>query len=68
MVHLSVVTKDKDAFSPIVEGIENFKFELQDEADGVASVYGSHYAAMDLPRHEMPEKEMPSQVAYRLIK
>jgi glutamate decarboxylase len=68
MVLLSSVTETQDALSPIVEGIENFKFELQDEPDAVASVYGSHYAAMDLPKYEMPEKEMPKEVAYRLIK
>lgn len=32
------------------------------------SVYGSRFAAMDLPRHHMPENEMPKDVAYRMIK
>jgi glutamate decarboxylase len=40
-----------------------------DEADDyTATVYGSRYATEDLPRHEMPEKEMPAQIAYRMIK
>jgi glutamate decarboxylase len=32
------------------------------------SVYGSKFAAEDLPKHEMPENEMPKEVAYRMIK
>ena len=32
------------------------------------SVYGSRFAGMDLPRHHMPEGEMPREVAYRMIK
>ena len=32
------------------------------------SVYGSRFAAEDLPKDEMPEGEMPKEVAYRLIK
>ncbi|GIJ90575.1 hypothetical protein Asppvi_009533 [Aspergillus pseudoviridinutans] len=31
-------------------------------------VYGTHFAAQDLPHHEMAEREMPASVAYRLIK
>ncbi|SPO03311.1 probable glutamate decarboxylase [Cephalotrichum gorgonifer] len=38
------------------------------EEDYTTSVYGSRFAAVDLPRHEMPETEMPKEVAYRLIK
>jgi hypothetical protein len=38
-------------------------------ADGfTTSVYGSRFAAQALPKHEMPEGEMPCEVAYRLIK
>ena len=33
-----------------------------------ATVYGSKYAGEDLPRHEMPEREMPAAVAHRMIK
>lgn len=32
------------------------------------SVYGSRYAAQTLPKDEMPEGEMPRDVAYRMIK
>lgn len=40
-----------------------------DEDDSfTTTVYGSRFAAEDLPTHEMPEKEMPKEVAYRMIK
>lgn len=32
------------------------------------SVYGSRFAGENLPKVEMPETEMPREVAYRLIK
>lgn len=32
------------------------------------TVYASRFAAQDLPKHEMPEGEMPREVAYRMIK
>ncbi|KAI9300614.1 glutamate decarboxylase [Cunninghamella echinulata] len=32
------------------------------------TVYGSRWVSEDIPRFEMPEDEMPSDVAYRLIK
>jgi glutamate decarboxylase len=32
------------------------------------TVYGSRFAACDLPKTEMPELEMPKEVAFRLIK
>ncbi|KAI8061665.1 glutamate decarboxylase [Gongronella butleri] len=32
------------------------------------TVYGSRWVAEDIPRYDMPENEMPSGVAYRLIK
>merc|ERR1711988_351214 len=42
--------------------------EVIEELDDVmGSVYGSRYAATDLPAHEMPEGQMPKDVAYRLI-
>ena len=68
MVFLNRAVTDKSVESPIVGGVEKFKFELQDENQLLASVYGSHYAALDLPKNEMPEREMPKEVAYRLIK
>ncbi|KAF4230388.1 hypothetical protein CNMCM6457_005964 [Aspergillus fumigatiaffinis] len=38
------------------------------EAEVTDYVYGTHFAAQDLPHHEMAEREMPAAVAYRLIK
>ena len=67
MVHLASVPSDKDVKSPLVSGMENIKLEPPDE-EVTASVYGSRYAAETLPLHEMPEKEMPKEVAYRMIK
>ncbi|GAA5815830.1 hypothetical protein MFLAVUS_009346 [Mucor flavus] len=32
------------------------------------TIYGSRWASQDIPRFELPEDEMPSNVAYRLIK
>ncbi|EON62326.1 glutamate decarboxylase [Coniosporium apollinis CBS 100218] len=69
MVHLAQVPTDKEKETPLVEGLEKAKFFEENEEDGVtASVYGSRFAAQDLPRIEMPEKEMPREVAYRMIK
>ena len=67
MVHLSSVASDEAAQKPLVEGLEKIKFET-DEDDQTVSVYGSRYAAQELPAHEMPEEQMPKEVAYRMIK
>lgn len=66
MVHLSSVACDKAAEQPLVEGMQNIKFEDTDEKS--VSVYGSRFAAQELPAHEMPEEEMPKEIAYRMIK
>lgn len=68
MVHLASVPNDKDINSPLVDGLEKVKLEQPDEDEVTASVYGSRFAADSLPLHEMPEKEMPREVAYRMIK
>lgn len=69
MVHLSAIT-DKSEVQKLCEDVKR-KVNLQlanDEDSFTTSVYGSRFAAQDLPRHEMPEKEMPKEVAYRMIK
>ena len=69
MVHLTSVPNDKAANAPLVKGMEKLKLEPNDEQDEVtASVYGSRFAAECLPMHEMPEKEMPKEIAYRMIR
>ncbi len=69
MVHLASVPNDKAANAPAVKGLENLKLDPNESEDEVtASVYGSRFAAECLPMHEMPEKEMPKEIAYRMIK
>ena len=48
--------------------IEDFDLGPISEDEFTATVYGSKFAAQDIPKHEMPEGEMPKEVAYRLIK
>ncbi|KAF2677667.1 glutamate decarboxylase [Lentithecium fluviatile CBS 122367] len=75
MVHLNRVATDaevkhtKDGVG-LVGSFGSFKIDGWDDEpdDFTATVYGSKYAAADLPRHEMPDREMPPQVAYRMIK
>ncbi len=64
MVHLSKVTKDAEA-----DNLSLKKLEINDAIHNeyTTSVYGSRFAAQDLPKLEMPEQEMPRDVAYRLI-
>ncbi|KAK4697647.1 glutamate decarboxylase, partial [Lecanoromycetidae sp. Uapishka_2] len=69
MVHLASVPNDKAANAPLVKGMEKLNVEPNDPEDEVtASVYGSRFAAECLPKHEMPEREMPKEIAYRMIK
>ncbi|KAI1110613.1 glutamate decarboxylase [Nemania sp. NC0429] len=69
MVHLSQIPQDKDAASTLPEAVKNIRLQLSNYDDTfTTSVYGSKFAAEDLPRHEMPESEMPKEVAYRMIK
>ena len=70
MVHLGKVPNDKDLQDTVASRIG--EIDLGDSTLGdnefTTSVYGSRFAAMDLPRHEMPEDEMPKEIAYRMIK
>ncbi|KAF1995648.1 glutamate decarboxylase [Amniculicola lignicola CBS 123094] len=71
MVHLNRVATDNE-ITEAKEVTKNFSSivieDFDDEDAFTATVYGSKYAAEDLPRHEMPEREMPKEVAYRMIK
>lgn len=65
MVHLNRVATEREIEeSKLVDGVEKIKLApLDDEPDDfTATVYGSKYAAEDLPRHCMPDREMPPQV------
>ncbi|KAI5458141.1 pyridoxal phosphate-dependent transferase [Mariannaea sp. PMI_226] len=73
MSHLSVV-KDKDSDACSVRSTSSRasrrpQMQLSNYQDEfTTSVYGSRFAGMDLPRHHMPENEMPRDIAYRMIK
>ena len=68
MVHLASVSTDADIKKNILPDINDLEIGVPDENEFTASVYGSKFAAQDIPKHEMPEGEMPREVAYRLIK
>lgn len=68
MVHLARVKTDRDLADGKLPEIENLELDIPGQDEFTASVYGSRFAAQDLPRHEMPENEMPREVAYRMIK
>ena len=68
MVHLGRVKTDKDLSEHLIPGLEDITLDSPGADEFTASVYGSRFAATDIPKHEMPEDEMPREVAYRLIK
>lgn len=68
MVHLGRVKTDKDLSERVLPGFEGIDLNAPGDDDFTASVYGSRFAATDIPKHEMPEEEMPKEIAYRLIK
>lgn len=69
MVHLTSIPKDHEINKPLVEGLEKLNMGASSDVDTfTTTVYGSRFAAEDLPKHEMPENEMPKEVAYRMIK
>ncbi|KAL2075379.1 hypothetical protein VTL71DRAFT_322 [Oculimacula yallundae] len=70
MVHLAAIPHDEKISQPLVQGLEKLSIAGNPNADDsyTTTVYGSRFAAEDLPKHEMPEGEMPKEVAYRMIK
>ncbi|KAI9483723.1 MAG: glutamate decarboxylase [Benjaminiella poitrasii] len=49
--------------------IKESKMNGEHHPDAVeTTIYGTRWASEDIPRFEMPEEEMPSTVAYRLVK
>lgn len=68
MVQLSTVPKDTEVAAPVVEGLKSIDLGGPGQDALCTAVYGSSYASQDLPQHEMPEKEMPKEVAYRMIR
>jgi glutamate decarboxylase len=69
MVHLASIAKDHEINLPLVDGMKKLDLGTRNIDDTfTTTVYGSRFAAEDLPKHEMPECEMPREVAYRMIK
>ncbi|EGO56717.1 glutamate decarboxylase [Neurospora tetrasperma FGSC 2508] len=73
MVHLTIIPKEdeiRDGLDiPLTGALKAVHLQLANDEDRfTTSVYGSKFAAADLPRHEMPDEEMPKEVAYRMIK
>ena len=69
MVHLAALPHEDEVTDKLVEAVKKAHLQLVDDDDAfTTSVYGSRFAVADLPRHEMPDKEMPKEVAYRMIK
>lgn len=68
MVHLTPVPNDSEINRPLGQGLDKVKLEPPREDGAHVSVYGSRFAAEELPRHEMPEHEMPKEIAYRMIR
>lgn len=68
MVHLGKVPTDQDIADKALPELADLELGGPSEDEFTTSVYGSRFAAQDLPRHEMPDGEMPREVAYRMIK
>ena len=69
MVHLGRVATNADLENKVIPGLEDLSFDkVPGEDEFTSSVYGSRFAATDLPKHEMPDDEMPREIAYRMIK
>ena len=75
MVHLASVKQDGPVPSgpqaqrgSVVPGLEHITLDPPAEDEFSSSVYGSRFAAQDLPAIELPEREMPKEIAYRMIK
>lgn len=69
MVHLTAIPSDQHIDAPLIDGLEKLSMAASTDDDTfTTTVYGSRFAAEDLPKFEMPEREMPKEVAYRMIK
>jgi glutamate decarboxylase len=68
MVFLASVRRDSFVAPLFVKRVDTIPLEAPKEHDFYSSIYGSRFATEDMPMYEMPEKEMPREVAYRMIK
>lgn len=67
MVHLAKVKRDHEV-EPITKAVDSLQIANNEEDGFYSSVYGTRFATEQLPSTEMPEREMPREVAYRMIK
>jgi len=67
MVHLASVKKDDEVHVPSSRQIDSIA-PPPDVNEFSTNVYGSRFTVDHMAHHEMPENEMPRQVAARLIK
>ncbi|KAI1257112.1 hypothetical protein MGN70_000151 [Eutypa lata] len=68
MVHLAAIPQDSEV-NKLPEAVSKVSLQLSEEEDSfTTSIYGSRFAAEDLPRLEIPDGEMPKEIAYKLIK
>ncbi|CCU76866.1 glutamate decarboxylase [Blumeria hordei DH14] len=69
MVHLACIPNDKDDNENLAEEVEKLAFNTATQNDvSNASIYGSIYSTQQVPMYEIPEDELPKEVAYRMIK
>ena len=76
MVHLASIKNDSEIpnltranrRASMVPGLEHIQIDPPSQEEFSSSVYGSRFASEDLPAHEMPEREMPKEIAYRMSK
>lgn len=69
MVHLSHISNPHQSEDNLSKEVRKLHIEAATDNDNfTTSVYGSKFAAQDLPRYEIPDDEMPREAAYRLIK
>lgn len=67
MVHLAQVHRNGD-LNDTIKRVDSIQLENTEEDGFYSSVYGTRFATEQLPQTEMPEREMPREVAYRMIK
>ncbi len=59
MVHLSTIPHEDDVNEHLVNDIKKVHLRLAEEEDCfTTSVYGTKFAATDLPRHEIPVRTL----------
>jgi len=69
MVHLTTIENDSALETTAGKLMKLSLCDEQTQTDTFSSsVYGSRYALEALPGREMPEHEMPKEIAYRLIR